>query len=159
MYTVKPKTNLWRVSFQNVWFSWRDNGMFINTVKPKTNQWRVSVQNAWFSFRDNDNFINTVKPKSNQWRVSFQNVWFSLRKNHMLIKTYQAIRGTCIATFQEIPFREWNAKYASERRSSCTRVLATFQENPCAKVQNMSPNNGRPGGLSSPLFQRSLVRE
>ena len=52
-----------------------------------------------------------------------------------------------------------NAENASEQRSSRIPVIATFQENPCARMQKMYPSNGRPGPLSWPLFKRIPVRE
>ena len=52
-----------------------------------------------------------------------------------------------------------NANNASEQPSTRIPVIATFEENPCARMQKMYPANGRPGPLSSPLLQRILVRK
>ena len=104
----------------------------MKTVEPKTNQWRVSVQNVRFFLRENYTLIKALKPNTNQWRVNYQIVWFSLRENHMLITTYQAIRGICIAT---------------------------FQENPCARMQIMHQSEDLRAPVSSRLFKRIFVQE
>ena len=68
------------------------------------------------------------------WLI-FENVCNSLG-NHAgfckLLKIYNVFAGTC---------------------------FATFQEKPCARMQNMYPSNDRRGSLSSRLFKRILQRE
>ena len=86
----------------------------------------------WFSLRDKHNSIKTVKPQAKQRRLNFKIVWFSWRENDILIKTYHATRGTCIAT---------------------------LQENPAARMQNMHQSEDLRAPLSSRLFKRIRQRE
>ena len=95
-------------------------------------QWRLGFQNVWFSLGDNHSFTKTVLTRASQWRRNFQNVWFSLGENDISIKTYHAMRGTC---------------------------MATFQENRCARMQIMYQSEDLRAPLSSRLFKRILVRE
>ena len=98
----------------------------------KAHQRRLTFQIVWFSFRDKHNSIITVYPQANQWRLGFKIVWFSLGENDILIKTYHATRGTCIAT---------------------------LQENPAARMQNMHQSEDLRAPLSSRLFKRIRQRE
>ena len=61
---------------------------------------------------------------------------------------------SCLSTFQENPCARTQNMYPSR-----TPVIATFLENPCVRTQKMYPSNGRPGPVSSRLFKRILVRE
>ena len=67
----------------------RINDSCLNTVRTKAHQWRLSFHNVWFSFKDDDSFINTVRTKAHQWTLCFQNVWFSWRDNDSCIRTFE----------------------------------------------------------------------
>ena len=94
------------------------------------------------------------------WLV-FENVWESLGDNDSFYKNNEStscFQGNFLRDFLRESLCD-NAENASEQRSFMIVVIATFQENPCARMQKMYPSNGRPGPLSSPLFKRIPVRE
>ena len=130
-----------------MWFSLRDHDNSIKTrfskcvlfhrgqwhvYETKAHQWRLSFQVVWFPLGHKHNSTDTVKPQANQWRLSFKILLFSLGENDILIKTYHATRGTCIAT---------------------------LQENPAARMQNMHQSEDLRAPLSSRLFKRIRPRE
>ena len=103
-----------------------------HVYETKAHQRRPSFKIVWFSLKDKHNSIITVNPQANQRRLGFKIVWFSLGENDILIKTYHATRGTCIAT---------------------------LQENPAARMQNMHQSEDLRAPLSSRLFKRIRQRE
>ena len=93
--------------------------------------------------------------------VILENVCNSLRNNEISSKNNEHaswLQGNLHRRFsRESPCE--NEKHVFLQRSSCTPVIAAFQENPAARIRKMSPTNGRQGPLSWPLLQRILQRE
>ena len=91
----------------------------------------------------------------------FKTVCNSLGKNGSCLETAEntwCSWGNLLRDFSRETLCE-NAKYVSEQWSSRIPVMATFQKNPAARKQKMSPSSACPGPLSSPLFKRILRRE
>ena len=94
-------------------------------------------------------------------RLVFENVCNSLGNNESSSKNNANaswLKGNLHHRFSRESLCE-NEKHVFLQRSSCTPVIAAFQENPAARIRKMSRTNGRQGPLSSPLLQRILQRE
>ena len=150
-----------RCNFENVWKSSGENVSF----KSDRRAW-CSTNDATYEMCVHPWAVIWVLRKSTRsWRCEHDSSC-KMCENSQEIMTVLINTDESTVGFEENFDRDFsreslceNAENASEQRSSRIPVIATFQENPCARMQKMYPSNGRPGPLSSPLFKRIPVRE
>ena len=120
--------------------------------------WLV-FENVCTSLGENEMFTKFTTSILMLRRLVFENVCNSSRANEMFMKFTPWIVMRTWHVFQNVCNSRFILKLIKMHHDWKGTFIATFQENPCARVQNMHLYKDLRALLSSPLFMRILVRE